>query len=62
MAKFIQICASQNDLFALDQEGGVHQYDFNTKTWAQLALGRRDEAPSRSDRQASGGAPWGRPP
>jgi hypothetical protein len=62
MAKFIQICASQNDLFALDQEGGIHQYNFNTKTWAPLALDRSDEGPSRSDRQARGGAPRGRPP
>jgi len=24
MAKFIQICASQNDLFALDEEGVIY--------------------------------------
>ena len=60
MAKFIQICASQNDLFALDQDGGIHQYDFNTKTWAELAPDRRDEVPSRNDRQPSRGAPRGR--
>jgi len=24
--KFIQICASQNDLFALDAEGNIHQW------------------------------------
>ena len=58
MAKFIQICASQNDLFALDQEGGIHQYNFNTKTWEQLALDRSDEGPARSDRRA-GGEAWG---
>jgi len=33
MAKFIQICASQNDLFALDEEGVIYQYHFNAKTW-----------------------------
>lgn len=36
MAKFIQICASQNDLFALDDEGNIYQYRFNTKTWEML--------------------------
>jgi len=24
VAKFIQICASQNDLFALDEEGSIY--------------------------------------
>lgn len=33
MTKFIQVCASQDDLFALDEEGEVYQYNFNTKTW-----------------------------
>ena len=37
MTKFIQICASQNDLFGLDDVGDVYQYNFNTKTWVQLA-------------------------
>ena len=36
MVKFLQICASQDDLFALDEEGDVYQYNFNTKTWIQL--------------------------
>ena len=31
-ARFIQICASQNDLFALDEEGHIHQYNFTAKT------------------------------
>jgi hypothetical protein len=35
--KFIQICASQNDLFALDAEGNIFQYDFNAKAWVKLA-------------------------
>jgi len=30
-AKFIQICASQDDLFALDEVGNIHQYNFNAK-------------------------------
>ena len=40
MAKFIQICASQDDLFALDEEGDVHQYNFNTKGWDKLVPSR----------------------
>ena len=36
MVKFIQICASQNNLFALDQDGNVYQYHFNVKTWVKL--------------------------
>ena len=43
MAKFIQICASQNDLFALDEQGDVYQYNFNTKKWAQLVADRQSE-------------------
>jgi len=35
-AKFTQICASQNDLFALDKHGNIYQYDFNAKTWGKL--------------------------
>ena len=40
MAKLIQICASQNDLFGLDGDGLVHQYNFNTNTWMKLGRGR----------------------
>ena len=40
MEKLIQICASQNDLFGLDGEGHVFQYNFNTSTWRHLGLGR----------------------
>ena len=39
-AKFTQICASQNDLFALDKEGNIYQYDFNAKTWGKLVASR----------------------
>ena len=38
--KFIQICASQNDLFALDEEGGIYQYNFNTTVWVKLVASR----------------------
>jgi hypothetical protein len=34
--KLMQICASQNDLFALDSEGIVYQYDFKAKRWERL--------------------------
>lgn len=42
MQKIMQICASQDDLFALDEEGDVYQYNFNTKRWIRL-LRSRDE-------------------
>ena len=45
MSKFVQICASTNDLFALDEEGDVYQYHFNVKTWVKLVATREsDEA------------------
>ena len=42
----IQICASQNDLFALDGDGTVYHYNFNTHSWMRLGRGRhgREEA------------------
>ncbi len=43
MAKFIQVCASQNDLFALDDQGGVYQYNFKVKTWVKLIADRHSE-------------------
>lgn len=42
MTKLIQICASQNDLFGLDGDGMVHQYNFSTNTWMKLGRGRSD--------------------
>lgn len=55
MAKFIQVCASQNDLFALDDEGSVFQYDFSAKTWVKLAGSRAHEGTNirRATRAAS---------
>ena len=44
--KFIQLCASQNDLFALDDSGEVYRYDFNAKSWVQL-VGRRKPPETR---------------
>jgi hypothetical protein len=46
MAKLIQICASQNDLFGLDGEGVVYQYNFNTNNWLKLDHGRGDRGES----------------
>jgi hypothetical protein len=42
MAKLIQICASQNDLFGLDGEGVVYHYNFNTNSWMRLGSGKQD--------------------
>jgi hypothetical protein len=50
MAKFIQVCASRNDLFALDEEGDIHQYNFTAKAWEQLGVGRSSEGPDRAER------------
>jgi hypothetical protein len=46
IAKLIQIFASQNDLFALDAEGVVYHYNFNTTTWMRLGRGQRDHGDS----------------
>src|SRR5437899_4051258 len=43
-ATFLQLCASQNDLFALDECGDVYQYNFNTKTWLKLSARPRPAA------------------
>jgi hypothetical protein len=60
MGKLIQICASSNDLFGLDEEGNVYQYDFNTKAWVKLAHGPRgaglaDDAATTRHRDAGHG-------
>ena len=49
MAKLIQLCASANDLFGLDGEGMVYQYNFNTNTWMTLGRGRSDRRESSLD-------------
>ena len=46
MAKLIQICASTNDLFALDDEGVVYQFNFNTTAWMILGSGRSGQGES----------------
>jgi hypothetical protein len=42
MTKLIQVCASANDLFGLDGDGVVYQYNFSTNTWMTLGHGRSD--------------------
>ena len=49
-AKFVQICASRNDLFALDENGDIHQYNFTAKAWEGLVAGRSPDAPERGER------------
>jgi hypothetical protein len=44
MGNLIQICASQNDLFGLDADGVVYQYNFHTNEWLELGRGRSDTA------------------
>jgi len=44
MAKLIQICASQNDLFGLDTDGVVYHYNFNTNSWIKLDRRQQDAA------------------
>jgi hypothetical protein len=47
MAKLIQICASENDLFGLDGDGRVYHYNFKTNNWVKLGRGQRDHGGSR---------------
>lgn len=61
MTKLIQICASQNDLFGLDGDGVVYQYNFKTSAWTKLGDGRGD--PGRSplpERQTASAQPKAR--
>jgi hypothetical protein len=54
MAKLIQICASENDLFALDGDGVVYQYNFKASAWTKLGHGRGDPGQSPlPERQAA---------
>ena len=52
-AKFIQICASQNDLFALDERGSIYRYNFSTKAWATLEADVDASAPTRRKAERS---------
>lgn len=50
MAKFMQICASQNDVFALDDQGDVFRYNFSAKTWVRLIADRHPDEETASPR------------
>ena len=50
MAKLIQICASQNDLFGLDADGVVYHYNFSTNSWIKLDR-RQQDAVSAAESQ-----------
>jgi hypothetical protein len=56
MAKLIQICASQNDLFGLDDDGVVCQYNFNTHQcgWARRRAAERSESSHAGPRTGAG--------
>jgi len=43
------------DLFALDREGNVFQYNFTAQTWEKLVATRSHEAPGRGERASRGG-------
>jgi hypothetical protein len=51
MAKLVQICASANDLFGLDENGVAYQYNFKINNWMSLGHGRRDQGASREEAQ-----------
>ena len=53
--KFIQICASENDLFALDAEGNIYQNNFAAHSWEKLVASRSSQSPARADRPPRGG-------
>ena len=56
MPRVVQICASQNDLFALDDGGHVYRYNFITNRWVELAKGSRPDGQPQSAADASDGA------
>lgn len=43
VTKFLQICASHDDLFALSEDGSLYQYNFSAKTWVKLVASRSDD-------------------
>jgi hypothetical protein len=50
MGRFIQICASQNDVFALDDQGDVFRYNFTAKTWVKLIADRHPDEETPASR------------
>jgi hypothetical protein len=57
VATFIGICASRNDLFALDGEGKVYQYNFNVKLWQELRGDGSSEPPAFPPSNTTRGEP-----
>ena len=57
MTKLIQICASANDLFGLDDEGVVYHYNFSTDGWMRLGRGRATDAASEREEKPEKLAP-----
>ena len=55
MTKLIQICASANDLFGLDDEGTVYHYNFSSESWNRLGRGSTSDAASERDESPSEG-------
>jgi hypothetical protein len=58
MVKLVQICASQNDLFGLDRDGFVYQYNFSSQSWVRL--GREWAEPGAGPPAAHESAPRSR--
>ena len=56
MAKLIQICASDNDLFSLDAEGTVYHYNVNPNDWVRLGREQRDHGEPRHGQGQPGSA------
>ncbi len=54
MPKPIHICAPQNDLFGLDGDGMVYQYNFNSHAWVKLDCEWGDQGGSpRAERRST---------
>jgi hypothetical protein len=48
--KLIQVCASYNDLFGLDEDGQPYTYNFHTNTWTRLGPLQSDGTTERAAR------------
>ena len=48
--RFVQICASRNDLFALGENGSIHQYNFTVQAWEALVAARAPDGSKRGER------------
>jgi hypothetical protein len=48
--KLIQVCASYNNLFGLDEDGQPYTYKFHTNTWTRLGPLQSDGTTERAAR------------